>query len=320
MHAAILEKGIAPLQNRNQFFQTPIQIQKKLQQKGRIISPPQFHAGFNVLMKQLTLKLAEQVNVTVMNHPDDIMLAFDKFNCQRQLQLQGIPVPPSLGEINDYDQLREQMRTQGVSRVFIKLKHGSAASGIIALETSGKKIQIKTSIEYHLIKQGKSALFNTRKIRKSNNETDISLLVDTLCKMEVYVERWIPKAQIKGYNSDLRILMIGGKAQHQVLRMSQSPITNLHLLNQRADVSLLKQRMTKTSWDSMIHSCEQVARLFSKSLYIALDVVVSISLKQHFILEVNAFGDLLKDIYFNGLTPQEAEIIQLKNDYHHLAV
>ena len=134
--------------------------------------------------------------------------------------------------------------------------------------------------------------------------------------MEVQVERWIPKAQVDDYNVDLRILMIAGKAQHQVLRMSKSPMTNLHLLNQRADANRLKQKMTIEAWDAMIHSCERAAKVFSKSLYIALDVVVSINLKQHFIIEVNAFGDLLKDTYFNGLSPQEAEIYQLKHNVY----
>jgi hypothetical protein len=78
--------------------------------------------------------------------------------------------------------------------------------------------------------------------------------------------------------------------------------------------------MSEEAWSSLIQSCEAVAKLFPKSLYIALDVVVSINLKHHFILEVNAFGDLLKGVSYKSLNPQEAEVAQLKNDYRHLAI
>lgn len=319
-HVKLLENGIAALKEAQQPFESEDSIHEAIEDKGKIIAPHQYYFGFTQAMLQVEALLERRPNVWVMNHPEDILLAFDKFRCQQHLKTHGISIPTPLEKVSSYQSLRQMMHNKKMPRVFIKLRHGSAASGIIALETNKKHIQIKTTIETVVNKQGKLVLYNTRKIQTSRDEVYIQRLIDTLCKMEVQVERWIPKAQVDGYNVDLRILMIAGKAQHKVLRMSHTPMTNLHLLNKRADADLLRKKMTTAAWDSLIDSCEKVASCFPKSLYIALDVVVSINLKHHFILEVNAFGDLLKGVTYNNLTPQEAEIIQLKNDHQYLAV
>jgi len=47
--------------------------------------------------------------------------------------------------------------------------------------------------------------------------------LDALCQMGVQVERWIPKAQVNGYNTDIRLLIINGKLQHQVLLIKIQP-------------------------------------------------------------------------------------------------
>jgi hypothetical protein len=155
-------------------------------------------------------------------------------------------------------------------------------------------------------------LYNSTQIRKTRNEAGIKALIDQLCKMEVHVERWIPKAQVAGNSVDLRILVIGGEVCHQVLRMSRSPITNLHLLNQRSEVAPLKQKMRDEAWQSLMATCLKVAGLFPDCTYVALDVVVDISLKHHAVLEVNAFGDFVKGVWHRGLNPYECEIQALQ--------
>jgi len=304
-YAAILEQGISSLRAAKLDYQSVVNIQQQTQQKGRMIAPYQFYAGLKIVMRKIKQILIELPEVQVMNHPDDILLAFDKYRCQRYLQQHNIPVPELLGSIPHYDALRQKMRDSKMPRVFIKLTHGASASGIIALESSGDKIQIRSTVDY----QPKTkALYNTRRLTHSRDEAEIVILVNALCKMEVYAERWMPKAQVAQHTVDVRFLVIAGKVQHSVLRMSKSPITNLHLLNQRADTRLLQQKMSVVAWQAILTSCEQVAALFPQSLYIALDVAVAVSLNRHVVLEVNAFGDLLKAVLYQGLTPQEAEI------------
>lgn len=310
-YTAILQQGISPLRAAKRPYQTAYAIQQQIQQKGRMIAPYQFYAGFKGVMqqvKQTVLSLPDLQNVhdvQLMNSPDDILLAFDKYRCQRYLQQHKIPIPELLGSIQSYTELRQKMRQYNMPRVFIKLKHGASAAGVVALESSANKIQIRSTVEY----QPKTkALYNTRRLTRSCNENTIIELINALCQMDVYAERWIPKAQIAEHIVDVRIVVIGGKAQHSVLRMSKSPITNLHLLNQRADTTQLQQQMSTSAWQAVLATCEQVAALFPQSLYIALDIAIAVNFNKHVVLEVNAFGDLLKAVLYRGLTPQEAEI------------
>lgn len=311
VHADILMAGISHKKQQRQSYVSKQDILLNMQDKGRVIAPDQYYAGFCHILNHIQNQLIKYPHVSVMNPPKDILLAFDKYQCQQFLFAHGISIPTPLEQITSYEHLRESMKKQKIPRVFIKLKHGSSASGIIAFETAGDRVQIKTTLESVKAKDGELTLYNSRKIQRSKDEKHIKQLIDKLCKMQVQVERWIPKAQIKGFNVDLRILMIAGKAHHKVLRMSHSPITNLHLLNKRGDVDLIREKMSKQAWSAMIKSCEKVAKLFPKSLYLALDVAVSINFKQHYILEVNAFGDLLKGVTYKGLSPQEAEISHL---------
>lgn len=304
-YAALLEQGINDLQHVGRAYQTPKMIQQQVRQKGRMIAPYQFYAGLQVMMQRIKQCLVALPHMQLMNHPDDILLAFDKYRCQRYLQQQQIPVPELLGTIQHYEQLRHKMRRHNMPRVFIKLQHGASAAGIIALASSGKRLQLYSTVEYDAKTQ---ALYNTRRLTRSRNEQDIARLVNALCAMDVYAERWIPKAQVEQHSVDIRFLVIAGKVQHQVLRMSKSPITNLHLLNQRADTRLLQQHMSKAAWQAVLTTCERVAALFPRSLYIALDIAVAVNMNKHVVLEVNAFGDLLKAVLHQGLTPQEAEI------------
>ncbi|MEB9896617.1 hypothetical protein P4K96_24600 [Bacillus cereus] len=47
------------------------------------------------------------------------------------------------------------------------------------------------------------------------------------------MERWIAKERLDGKSFDVRLLAVNGSACHAVLRLSSSPITNLHLRNER---------------------------------------------------------------------------------------
>ena len=192
-------------------------------------------------------------------------------------------------------------------RVFVKLRHGAGAAGIVALETAKNRIQARTTVECVDTADG-PVLYNSRQIRKITHEATIEALINRLCLMAVHVERWVPKAQVNGYSVDLRVLVIGGKVCHQILRMSRTPITNLHLLNQRGDSAPLRQAMTETAWDALQQTCLNVGKLFPSCTYVALDIAVDISLQQHVVLEVNAFGDFVKDVWHQGLSPYDCEI------------
>jgi hypothetical protein len=87
-------------------------------------------------------------------------------------------------------------------RVFVKLRHGAGAAGVVALETSATRVQARTTVEC-VDTSGGLVLFNSRRISKTTNEAAIKELIDRLCQMEVHVGRWIPKAQVAGKSVDM---------------------------------------------------------------------------------------------------------------------
>ncbi len=317
---AIFEKGADALQAEDcDFYWSKQQIAEAVGQKGRLIPSHQYYAGLSVLFKGLKQRTKEALpNLSYMNPIEDSLLMSDKAACHTYLQANDIPVALALttplSPIRDYEDLRSRMQQQKMPRVFVKLRHGAGAAGIVALETSARRVQARTTVEY-IGTSGSLALYNSLRIRKITNETVIKALIDHLCQMEVHVESWIPKAQVEGNSVDLRVLVIGGEVCHQILRMSRSPITNLHLLNQRSEVAPLQEKMTDEAWQSLVSTCKKTASLFPKCTYVALDIAVDISLKHHVVLEVNAFGDFVKNVWHQGLSPYDCEIRALQNAF-----
>ncbi|BAZ17613.1 hypothetical protein NIES4071_94930 [Calothrix sp. NIES-4071] len=58
----------------------------------------------------------------------------------------------------------------------------------------------------------------------------------------------------------------------------------------------------------MKYTCEQAAKLFPRSLYCGVDLLILPDWKQHAILEINAFGDLLPGILWNGMDTYTSEV------------
>ena len=99
-----------------------------------------------------------------MNSPAEIALMFDKPACHRRLSESGVPVPECLGTVGSFDELREAMRAGGCARVFVKLAHGSSASGVVAYQTDGVRHRASTTVEV-VRRGGQTLLYNSRRIR-----------------------------------------------------------------------------------------------------------------------------------------------------------
>lgn len=266
---------------------------------GRILHPRQWYLGFRALLRRLAAQ-GDALQVSWTTHPREIELLFDKPRAQAHLGKHGVPVPESLGRIGSYEELRSRMRERGISRVFVKLAHGSSASGVVGLHDMGYAIRAVTSVE--LVRQGgEIALYNSLRIRHYQTERDIAAIVDALCAEGVQAERWLPKAVCPDGNFDLRVLAVAGRAQLQVMRVNRAPMTNLHLGSLRGDLAALRQRMGEASWRHMLAVAEQAARLFPSALHVGLDLMLTPDLRRVFVLEGNAFGDLLPGVMSGGL-------------------
>ena len=52
-----------------------------------------------------------------------------------------------LGSVGSYEELLARMRDAGCSRVFVKLAHGSSASGVVAFQRAGARARAITTVE-----------------------------------------------------------------------------------------------------------------------------------------------------------------------------
>jgi glutathione synthase/RimK-type ligase-like ATP-grasp enzyme len=279
-------------------------------EKGRILWPRQWYLGFCEALRRIEKQLADGVGFRWMNAPQDIALMFDKPRCHALLRSHQINVPRSLGAIRTFDELTERMKQTNCFRVFVKLAHGAAASGIVAYQTNGRQHRATTTVEV-VQSGGELRLYNSRRLRTLHNPREIATLIDELCRHNVQVEQWLPKAGFNQKTFDLRVVVIDGQPLHIVARLSRHPITNLHLLNERGDVEAIAGRMGKSAWQTAIHSCQQVMQLFPRSFYAGIDLLIVADYKNHAVLEVNAFGDLLPGWLWQGMDTYTAEIKSL---------
>jgi hypothetical protein len=156
-------------------------------------------------------------------------------------------------------------------------------------------------------------MYHSKHIRIYREESEIARLIDELCRHRVHVEQWYPKAGFRGKTFDLRVLVIAREARHVVVRLSRSPITNLHLSPSRsagrATLEDLLPSWDADAWDSARRTCERAMTLWPDTLYAGIDLMVSADRKRHAVAEVNAFGDLLYGAVHQGHDPYTAEIL-----------
>jgi hypothetical protein len=264
--------------------------------RGRIWRPRQWFLGFQTLLHKLARILVDRPDLTLLNPIDDVATMFDKPSCHRRLETAGVPCAPALPEVRSYDDLRHQMRLSGMTRVFIKLRYGSSASGVVALATGPRGIVATTTTEWIAEPNGGVRLYNTRAIQQIRDEPRAARLIDALALEGVHVERWLPKAGFQGRSFDLRVVTIAGRPAQSVVRMANGPITNLHLGGLRSDVSVLRDRLPSGAWNRAMSVCEAAAALFARSLHTGIDLLLAPDFRRVAVLEVNAFGDLLKGI------------------------
>ncbi|MGH7172699.1 MAG: STM4014 family protein, partial [Gemmataceae bacterium] len=215
--------------------------------RGRLLYPRQWYRGLRATLERLADELADHPNLRWMNHPDDIVILFDKRRCHQLFVEAGLPVPVGLGAVRSFEELLDRMRTTRCWRVFVKLACGSSAAGVVAFRVGGPRMQAITTVEIER-REGRLLWYNTRRLRRYEDPDQIAPLIDALCREGVQVEEWLPKAAFQGEVFDLRVLVIAGAVQHVVPRLSRQPMTNLHLLNRRGDPEQLRAEIPPEHW------------------------------------------------------------------------
>ncbi|MFN8512834.1 MAG: STM4014 family protein [Chloroflexia bacterium] len=284
---------------------------------GAIRFPRQWYLGYREVLRRIARQLDECAPHRLMNHPDEIATMFDKRACHALLAGHGVAVPRALGPVGSYEELIARMREARMSRVFVKLAHGSSASGVVAYQVAGERHQAMTTVEMVRSAEG-VRLFNNRRVRVYRDRAEIAALIDALCLHRVQVEQWIPKAGFEGRTLDLRVVVIGGAARHVVVRLSRHAMTNLHLSGGRTRGRMplegLEGRLSPAAWAAARETCERAMGLFPRSLYAGIDLLIASDFRRHAIAEVNAFGDLLFNVWYEGRDAFGEEIRLVMSD------
>lgn len=231
----------------------------------------------------------------LLNRPDDVAVLCDKRRCHAVLSAAGVPVPPALPPVGGYAQLRAEMAAAGWTRVFVKPAHGSSAAGVIAFAVGSRRVQAVTTIEHT-----PQALFNSLRVRRYTDESQVGAIVDRLAPDGLHVERWLPKAGLGDRVVDVRVLVVAGRPTHAVVRAARGPLTNLHLGNARGDLVELRAAVGARGWSAAMETCERVAACFPGSLHVGVDLMFLVGWSRHAVAEVNAFGDLLPGVLRDG--------------------
>ncbi|ANF98094.1 hypothetical protein AR543_20170 [Paenibacillus bovis] len=280
---------------------------------GRVLYPAQWFRGWCRLLSWLRAEVQRDLPCgRWMNDPVEAALMFDKRRCSNWLDQAGVNVPnalaPSVEEIpSSYDSLRQLMEQQKIHRVFVKLFCGSGASGVIAYQyhpRTGAEIASTTvGIEQW---NGETIIYNSGRLRRYTDHGTIRRIIDWVGQEGMHVERWISKDMLDGKAYDIRQLVCGGQAGHAVVRLSRTPITNLHLRNERM---LLEQ----TGLSAAIRENIQATALaglaaFPGSFCAGMDVLVPAGGGMPLIADVNPFGDLLYYVQHQEMGAYEWEL------------
>ncbi|MBX9692353.1 MAG: STM4014 family protein [Cyanobacteria bacterium] len=293
------EEGSASISNRDLTFMTF--------DRGRIICPRQWYHGFCRFLQSASNDLNKTSPYLVMNHPIDISVMFDKTLCNERLANAKIPVPPYFGEVTCFEELEELMRSRRCTQVFVKIRNGSSASGVVAYRSNGIECKAITTVEIAR-DNSKLVLYNSRKLCTYDDRRQIKELIDELCRHRAHVERWIPKATIDRTFFDLRVVVIAGQPEHTVVRLSKNTLTNLHLLNKRDRPDSVRKQFGEERWESAMSSCQRAMQCFPASYYAGIDLLISSGFSSHAVLEVNAFGDQIEGVLIDGEDTYTREI------------
>lgn len=236
-----------------------------------------------------------------VNSADSILGMTDKWRCQQRLRDQGIDVPALLGRIVDFDNLRLNMVAAGCDRVFLKPRYGSSGSGVIALSRRGDQW---TAVSSLVLRNGLPE--NSLRVRRHSCLNQIEAMVNAITAASpCYAERWIPKPRLPGNGRvcwDLRVVAWRGVARQHIARVSAHPICNLHLGNQR----LRPDWLSPAQMDRVARSVGSIAEAFPDAQVFGADLIVGRD--RVCVLEVNAFGDHLRDVRLHGSSSHDDQM------------
>lgn len=275
-------------------------------ERGRVRFLRQWYLGWCAAVRTVEAAMRRWPPLAIMNGPDALRRCFDKAAVRSVLESRAVPCPERLAGARDFAELRSHMALAGVSQAFVKPRHSSSASGVIALRCSGARLSAHTSLEQ--VSGGRGwRFYNSFALQTYTTAEAVARVVDFVLAEGAVVERWIPKLTLDASAIDVRIVVVGDRPLHAVGRASRGPITNLHLRNRRVDAERVRARVGQRAWDAALASARVSSRACGCA-YAGVDVLFEPAGRRHAVLEVNAFGDLLPGLLHQGRDTYAAEL------------
>ena len=253
-----------------------------------------WYEGFVAALKKLHVEI-EAAGAVALASAEETATAFDKARTSALLAERGIAVPEVIPGVVDYASLRRALAERDWPKVHVKIRHGSSASGVVALERMPGRLWTSTSTELHRIPTGYE-LYNSLKMRHYSREREISALIDHLAPDGLHVERTVKLMFAEGEFMDLRLVTVGGRVTHAVGRTSNLPITNLHLGGRRREIAAFREAIGEERWRRVLDLAERTAACFPRSHCLGIDLLVDRDTQEGLVGEVNAYGDLLPNL------------------------
>ena len=252
--------------------------------------------------------------VEFLNAPRVIWELLDKRVCKAKLQQAGVPVTEMLEEkeisedAKDSGQLLEQMQLAGIRQVFIKPVCGSGAAGVSAFrcQPATGRMALYTCAMLH----PEHGLVNTKRLRRFCAPKEVIPLLDRLLQLDCVIERWYAKADFHGEPYDLRAVVLDGRVEFLLGRLSRGPITNLHLNNRPLEAVALG--IPERVMEQITMLCQRSVDCFAGLRCAGMDILLEKGSLRPRVIEMNAQGDLMyQDIFKdNRIYRSQAELMQ----------
>lgn len=248
--------------------------------------------------------LAGAYPVEYLNDPRVIWELLDKRACKEKLQRAGVPVTEPLEgraaakdtkRLEGTRQLLERMRQTGICQVFIKPVYGSGAAGVSAFrcQPATGNMVLYTCAMLH----PEHGLVNTKRLRRFCDPKEVFPLLDHILKLDCVIERWYAKADVHGASYDLRAVVLDGRVEFMLGRLSKGPITNLHLNNRPIEAAALG--ISERVLEEIAVLCEKSMNCFLGLRCAGIDLLLEKGSLRPRIIEMNAQGDLMYQDIFN---------------------
>ncbi len=259
---------------------------------GELVAPAARHRGFLAHLERLAKVVATR-SWCWLTPPALVAELFDKDRTAERLAAHEIRTTEVL-HVSEHtpEGLFAAMAERGASRVFVKLRFGSSASGLAVVSQRNGRRTVWTTLE-----RSGGRWFNSLRVRRLDSASAQDAALAFVLGEGARVELADQKLRLRGRHCDVRFVIVEGRCRLALPRTSTHPITNLHLGGTRGDAVALRPLVGPERWAEAVDMAERAAH---GAFMVGVDLLFRASDLAPRVIEVNAFGDLLPGLRSEG--------------------